>query len=144
MTQTAPAAPAPTGLDAAIPQLVGVLQQLGRNDLADRANAAGARLRRPATVVCVVGEFKQGKSSLVNGLLGRDVCPVDDDVATAAITLVRYGDEPAAAVRRRVDGQQVAEQIAIDDLPHLGDRERQPAATRRASSGSRSPCRARS
>ena len=76
-----------------------------------------ARLRRPATVVCVVGEFKQGKSSLVNGLLGRDVCPVDDDVATAAITLVRYGDEPAAAVRRRVDGQQVAEHIAIEDLP---------------------------
>jgi dynamin family protein len=117
MTQTAPAAPAPTGLDAAIPQLVGVLQQLGRNDLADRANAAGARLRRPATVVCVVGEFKQGKSSLVNGLLGRDACPVDDDVATAAITLVRYADEPAAAVRRRVEGQQVAEQIAIEDLP---------------------------
>ncbi|HZP27859.1 MAG TPA: dynamin family protein [Acidimicrobiia bacterium] len=119
MTATAPAAPAPApaGLDAAIPQLVGVLQQLGRTDLADRANAAGARLRRPATVVCVVGEFKQGKSSLVNGLLGRDACPVDDDVATAAITLVRYGDQPAAMVRRRVDGQQLAEQITIEDLP---------------------------
>jgi Dynamin family len=118
MTATAPAAPAPapTGLDAAIPQLVAVLQQLGRTDLADRANAAGARLRRPATVVCVVGEFKQGKSSLVNGLLGRDACPVDDDVATAAITLVRFADEPAAMVRRRVDGQPVAEQIAIEDL----------------------------
>ena len=122
MTTTAPPAaapaPAPTGLDAAIPQLVGVLQQLGRTDLAERANAAGARLRRPATVVCVVGEFKQGKSSLVNGLLGRDACPVDDDVATAAITLVRYGEQPAAMVRRHVDGQSVAEQITIEDLPH--------------------------
>ncbi len=118
--QPAPApAPAPVapGLDTAAPQLVAVLQQLGRTDLADRANAAVARLRRPATVVCVVGEFKQGKSSLVNGLLGRDACPVDDDVATAAITLVRYGDQPAAAVRRRVDGKQVAEHIEIDDLP---------------------------
>jgi hypothetical protein len=112
----APQAPPPSGIDAAVPQLVGVLQQLGRTDLADRANAAGARLRRPATVVCVVGEFKQGKSSLVNGLLGRDACPVDDDLATAAITLVRYADEPAAAVRRRVDGQQVAEHIDINDL----------------------------
>ena len=114
-----PAAPPPVapGLDTAVPQLVAVLQQLQRNDLADRANAAVARLRRPATVVCVVGEFKQGKSSLVNGLLGRDACPVDDDVATAAITLVRYGDQPAAAVRRRVDGEQVAEHIAIEDLP---------------------------
>jgi tRNA U34 5-carboxymethylaminomethyl modifying GTPase MnmE/TrmE len=111
-----PEAPAPAGVDAAIPQLVGLLQSLGRTDLAERATAAGARLKRPATVVCVVGEFKQGKSSLVNGLLGRDTCPVDDDLATAAITLVRYGDEPSAVVRRRVDGQQVAERIGIDDL----------------------------
>ncbi|MEX1006620.1 MAG: dynamin family protein [Acidimicrobiia bacterium] len=109
-------APPPAGIDTAVPQLVGLLQKLGRADLADRANAAAARLRRPATVVCVVGEFKQGKSSLVNGLLGRDVCPVDDDLATAAITLVRYADEPAAAVRRRVDGQLVAEHINIEDL----------------------------
>jgi len=100
-----------------VPQLVQVLQQLERSDLANRANAALARLRRPATVVCVVGEFKQGKSSLVNGLLGRDACPVDDDVATAAITLVRYGDQPAAVVRRKVDGEPVVEQITIEDLP---------------------------
>ena len=55
-----------------------------------------ARLRRPATVVCVVGEFKQGKSSLVNALLGQAVCPVDDDLATSAITLVRYAAEASA------------------------------------------------
>jgi ubiquinone biosynthesis protein UbiJ len=105
-----------TGLDAAVPQLVAVLQKLDRQDLVERATAAAARLKRPATVVCVVGEFKQGKSSLVNGLLGRQVCPVDDDLATAAITLLRYADEPAAAVRRRVDGKQVAERIGLDTL----------------------------
>lgn len=116
---TAPAsgaAPAAAGIDAAVPQLVGLLHQLDRPDLVQRATAAAARLKRPATVVCVVGEFKQGKSTLVNGLLGRDVCPVDDDLATAAITLLRYADEPAAAVRRRVDGKQVAERIDLADL----------------------------
>jgi hypothetical protein len=110
-----PAAPA-TGVEAAIPQLVGLLRGLDRPDLEGRATAAGARLKRPATVICVVGEFKQGKSSLVNGLLGRETCPVDDDLATAAITLVRYGDEPSAVVRRRVEGEAVAERIDIDDL----------------------------
>ena len=44
----------------------------------------------------VVGEFKQGKSSLVNAMLNAPVCPVDDDVATSVPTLVRYA---AAAPR---------------------------------------------
>jgi hypothetical protein len=107
---------APT-LDSVIGELVKVLRALGREDLVGRATAAGARLHRPSTIVCVVGEFKQGKSSLVNGLLGADVCPVDDDLATSAITLVRYGDAPSAVVRRRAGDQQVAEQIPVEELP---------------------------
>jgi hypothetical protein len=106
-----------SGVEGAAAALAPVLTKLGRADLAGRVSAAAARLKRPATVVCVVGEFKQGKSSLVNGLLGRPVCPVDDDLATAAITLVRFGEEPAAVVRRRVDGKPVADRIAVEDLP---------------------------
>jgi hypothetical protein len=93
-----------------------VLRALGREDLVGRATAAGARLHRPSTIVCVVGEFKQGKSSLVNGLLGADVCPVDDDLATSAITLVRYGETSSAVVRRREGDQPVAEQIPVEEL----------------------------
>src|SRR4029077_9859668 len=92
-------------------------QGAGRADLPDRAPAPAARLRRPSTIVCVVGEFKQGKSSLVNGLLGRAVCPVDDDPATTAIPLIRHGDPPKAIVRRRDDsGQAVSEAVEIEDL----------------------------
>ena len=109
-------APAPPTLDGVIGELVRVLRALGRDDLVNRATAAGARLHRPSTIVCVVGEFKQGKSSLVNGLLGDEVCPVDDDLATSAITLVRYGEHPSAVVRRRVDDQPVAEQIPPAEL----------------------------
>ena len=117
MAQAQPAQQAPpSGVDGAVVELVRVLQQAGRTDLAERATAAGARLKRPSTVVCIVGEFKQGKSSLVNGLLGTSVCPVDDDLATSAITLVRFGEEPAAVVRRRVDGEQKAERIPIEQL----------------------------
>ncbi len=77
---------------------------------------AAARVRRPATIVCVVGEFKQGKSSLVNALLGRAICPVDDDIATSAITLIRYGPEPRVEVRRRVDEGVVVESIQPREL----------------------------
>jgi hypothetical protein len=110
-----PASTAPT-LDSVIGELVKVLRALGREDLVGRATAAGARLHRPATIVCVVGEFKQGKSSLVNGLLGAEVCPVDDDLATSAITLVRFGEHPSAVVRRREGDQPVAEQIPPEQL----------------------------
>ena len=67
--------------------------------------------------MCVVGEFKQGKSSLVNGLLGRTICPVDDDLATSAITLVRYGDEATASVRRRGDdGTATSQSVPVEEL----------------------------
>ena len=113
----APVPPAGPGLDSVIGELVKVLRALGREDLVGRATAAGARLHRPSTIVCVVGEFKQGKSSLVNGLLGAAICPVDDDLATSAITLVRHGEQPSAIVRRKDGDRPVAEQIPIEQLP---------------------------
>jgi hypothetical protein len=121
MTDTAaPPAPAPApaaGPEAGIVELVKILQRLERPDLVQRATAAAARLKRPSTVVCVVGEFKQGKSSLVNGLLGQAICPVDDDLATSAITLVRFGEQAGATVRRRGDdGSTASESVAISDL----------------------------
>ena len=67
-----------------------------RSDLRTRLEAAGAPLADPSITVVVAGEFKQGKSSLVNALLGATVCPVDDDVATAVPTHIRHGAEPLA------------------------------------------------
>jgi GTPase SAR1 family protein len=70
----------------------------GRPDLAARLGAARANLADPAVHIVVVGEFKQGKSSLVNALIGANVCPVDDDVATAVPTHVRHGPQPGAVL----------------------------------------------
>lgn len=75
-----------------------------RADLADRVGEASRRAARTETVVCVVGEFKNGKSALINALIGSPVCPVDDDLATTAVTVVRYGDPASAEVHRR-DGE---------------------------------------
>ena len=104
------------GLDAAAAALIDVLADAERDDLRDRAVAVRTRLARPDTVVCVVGEFKQGKSSLVNGLVQSHVCPVDDDLATAVITVVSHGDEPKAVVRRRSEDGPVVEEVPIDDV----------------------------
>ena len=75
----------------------------GRDDLADRLAARRQRLAAPRVCVVVAGEFKAGKSSLVNALVGADVCPVDDDVATAVPTLLRFAPEPGVWARRGDD-----------------------------------------
>ena len=97
------------------------------------------RAARTDTVVCVVGEFKKGKSALINALLGTPVCPVDDDFATMAVTVVSYADQPGASVRRREDGELVIEAIPADEIG-TGSPSAVDADRRRASSWSRSGC----
>ncbi len=72
-----------------------------RGDLAKRVKHAVHRLEDPLTYLLVVGEFKQGKSSLINALLNASVCPVDDDIATSAPTAVRFAVPSTAAVLYR-------------------------------------------
>lgn len=88
----------------------------GRPDLGERVAAARRRLLDAELTVVVAGEFKQGKSSLVNALLAVDLLPVDVDETTSVPTFVRHGPEPAAAVvRSDGDGPRI-EPIDLDDL----------------------------
>ena len=93
----------------------------GREDLAARLEGTGRALTDPNVRVMVVGEFKQGKSSLVNAMLNAPVCPVDDDVATSVPTLVRYAEEARAALIRPDDaglaGQNAVEAIDFQSVP---------------------------
>lgn len=96
---------------SAIDDVVGAAERLERNDVVDALRAAKARAVRPETFVVVMGEFKQGKSSLVNALVGRAVCPTDDDTATAIVTLVKPATCDGVTVTR--DGHTDA--ISIGD-----------------------------
>ncbi|WP_104044980.1 dynamin family protein [Arthrobacter sp. ZGTC412] len=102
MTEAGLASPS-TPITAA--QLVRLVQQalelVGTGDRADlrkRLDQAMGRLKDPSIRVIVVGEFKQGKSKLINALVNASVCPVDDDIATSVPTVVRYGDPASAAI----------------------------------------------
>lgn len=74
-----------------------------RDDLFERLKWTQARLHDPAARVLVVGEFKQGKSLLINSLVNAPVCPVDDDVATAVPTEVRYAEKPGLVLVEQPD-----------------------------------------
>ncbi|WP_018332928.1 dynamin family protein [Actinomycetospora chiangmaiensis] len=75
----------------------------GRPDLTARLTATRARVADPDVRVLVVGEFKQGKSALVNALVAADICPVDDDISTSVTTVVKYteGAPSVTVVRER-------------------------------------------
>lgn len=93
-----------------------------RPDLEARLRQARARVLDGSVRVLVVGEFKQGKSMLVNSLIGATVCPTSDDVATAVPTLVRHSPEVTVTlVRARVtaDGERSEERIdaPVAELP---------------------------
>lgn len=64
---------------------------------ADRARSLADRLRAGRFAVAFLGEFKRGKSTLVNALLGAEIVPSGVLPLTAVATEVRFG-EPAAVV----------------------------------------------
>lgn len=114
-----------------------------REDLAKRLQQSKRRLEDPSFDVFVVGEFKQGKSSLVNALLNAPVCPVDDDIATSAPTAVRYGEEPAASVLLKQlddvgetipDAEPIRKEIPINEVAHYVTEAANPANEQRVHS----------
>ena len=48
-------------------------------------------LRASATTILVCGEFKRGKSTFINALIGRNVCPTDVDICTSVVSIIKYG-----------------------------------------------------
>ncbi|MGI9002229.1 MAG: dynamin family protein [Pseudonocardia sp.] len=81
-----------------VEQTMTVTDACERADLSRRLRYTRGRLLDPNVRVLVVGEFKQGKSQLVNALIGASVCPVDDDIATSVSTVVMHAAEPTASL----------------------------------------------
>lgn len=116
------AEPGPSTVESDEP-LLGVLGTLGRlaqvhdrPELVEAVEAAQRRLTSTVFRVVVLGEFKKGKTSLVNALVNAHVGAVDDDIATAAPMEVGYTDSDRAHVWRiDDDGEEHHEEIEPAD-----------------------------
>ena len=73
-------------------------EKYGKKTEYDNLSALLEQGAKQELVLLVCGEFKRGKSSFVNALLGQDLCPVADGIATSTVSIIRYG-EKAKAVR---------------------------------------------
>jgi hypothetical protein len=81
---------------AVVGGLGAVATDLGLHTRAAHLQQVDARLRDSRFRLMVLGEFKRGKSTLVNALLGASVLPARVAPCTGMITVVRYGDPPSA------------------------------------------------
>lgn len=68
------------------------------------------------TTILICGEFKRGKSTFVNALIGRKVCPTDTDICTSTVTCIKYG-EKVKATRLYGDFSNLkTQEIDFDDI----------------------------
>jgi hypothetical protein len=112
----------------AVDLALAALANYGRPDLEARLGQAKNRLLTDHVRVIVVGEFKKGKSMLVNGLVGAAACPVLDDLATAVPTLVRHADTPGVMLIRQLDtGAVQRARVPLDELVRYATESGNPA-----------------
>ena len=92
------------------------------SDLKDEGGIEACELRRQRLelgqlLIVVCGEFKSGKSSLINALLGEpDLLPSDVDIATSTVILVRHGAERRVVVFTPSDKDVETTEVSFEEL----------------------------
>ena len=73
-------------------------EQLSLADRAEQLRRRAEEVRADRFKVIVVGEFKRGKSTVLNAMLGSRILPQKVPPCTPIVTCIQYGDLPEARV----------------------------------------------
>ncbi|HYA89401.1 MAG TPA: dynamin family protein [archaeon] len=95
----------------------------GAREIAAAARTAAERTSEGRFHVACVGQFKRGKSTLVNALVQRPVLPMGVPPVTSVPTLIRYGRSPSARVRLEGGGWR---KIPLDAIEQYVSAEKNP------------------
>ncbi|MEA5052055.1 MAG: dynamin family protein [Propionicimonas sp.] len=105
-------------------RLTDLVERFELTTLAARLDAARQLVAEPERLtVAVLGQFKAGKSSLLNSLSGTRLLPVLAVPATAVVSSIRHADRPAATVSFG-DGRRI--QITDDEIADYVVEQRNP------------------
>src|SRR5271157_405300 len=93
----------PEGVDAGstLQRLAEIAREFGSEWVADDASGLAERVAEGRFYVACIGQFKRGKSTVLNALLGDAVLPAGVVPITAVPTVVRFGRTRRARVRFR-------------------------------------------
>jgi ribosome biogenesis GTPase A len=110
-------------LDELLLLAAGLVAEGGRRNLA----AARARVAEDRFNLVVLGEFKRGKSTLINALLDRDVLPIGVVPLTSVVTAIGAGPRDQLIIRFADGGEQSR---PLDELAAYVTEERNPGNQR--------------
>ena len=88
----------------------------GSGPMADKLDEELERIKTKKYNVAVVGEFRRGKSSLINALLGLPVLPADATPTTATVNRITYGAEPSVTIHYKDGSQKKLD--SLEELPN--------------------------
>jgi hypothetical protein len=98
--------------------LAAMAAEAGAEDTGRDATELAERLAQGRFFVASVGQFKRGKSTLLNALLERSILPIGVVPVTTAVTVLRYGQTLTARVhfsdgrRDEVDPERLADYVS--------------------------------
>lgn len=92
------------------------LTQSGKGQEVARISKQVEMLESEPVCILVCGEFKRGKSTFVNALIGRNLCATDTDICTAVVSVIKYS--PTEAVMRYYGDfvNPKSQKISLDEL----------------------------
>jgi predicted GTPase len=108
-------------------RLAQLADQLGAGRIADEARDLASRISEGRFYVACVGQFKRGKSTLINALIGDPVLPVGFTPVTAVPTVIRFGDRRRARIQA---GDGSWQDVSISDLNQYVSEECNPENTK--------------
>ena len=104
-------------------RLAALGEELGTTHVAGDARELAARVSEGRFYVACVGQFKRGKSTLINAIIGEPVLPVGFTPVTAVPSVVRFGDQLTARIRVQ---DHLWQEIAVSDLRQYVSEEYNP------------------
>lgn len=90
-----------------------VCDELGLKEYADSLKTSREHMKNRVFSVGVMGEFRRGKSTVINALLGRDIVPSDIVPTSATLNYIRWDAAPRADIIFK-DG--TSKEVPVDDL----------------------------
>ena len=99
-----------------------VCRSIGMNQMAEILNENRIKLQSHKFAVGILGEFRRGKSTVINAMLGREIMPSDIVPTTATMNRVSYGLTPYAELdlddgsTKRIDVNELSSYVTkLDD-----------------------------
>ena len=114
---------------AQVRQLNEILRKRNSEPRATQCQELMVKLAEDRFTLAVLGQFKRGKSSLMNAIIGRNLLPTGVLPLTSVITVLRYGPRERLVVRRA--GWALADDVPVQQLADYVTEKGNPGNTKK-------------